>query len=251
MSPSGKRRLAEKIQGKTGTSQRRICKALKQHRSVQRYRPKVNEEERRLIKAMHKLAVRYKRFGYRRITVELKKQGWRVNAKRVHRLWKAEGLQLRKKRCKRKGTGNMGRNACHINRAEYPNHVWSYDFVAERTERGGRLRVLTVVDEFTRKCIAIKVCRKFRHLDLVDILSELFVAHGKPMAIRSDNGSEFRAKVVVDMLEAAGVKRLFVEPGSPWENGYIESFNGKLRDECLNGELFLSLADARYVVDKW
>lgn len=251
MSPSGKRRLADKVQGKTGNSQRRICKVLKQHRSVQRYRPKINEEERRLIKAMQKLAVRHKRFGYRRIAVELKKQGWRVNAKRVHRLWKAEGLQLRKKSRKRKSTGNMGQNACHIHRAEHPNHVWSYDFVAERTERGARLRVLTVVDEFTRKCIAIKVCRKFRHLDVVDILSELFIAYGKPMAIRSDNGSEFRAKVVVDMLEAAGVKKLFVEPGSPWENGYIESFNGKLRDECLNGELFLSLADARYVVDKW
>ena len=174
-----------------------------------------------------------------------------MNAKRVHRLWKAEGLQIRKKSRKRLSTGNSGHNACHIHKAEHANHVWSYDFVAERTERGGRLRVLTVVDEFTRKCIAIRVRRKFRQRDVVDILSELFDEHGKPAAIRSDNGSEFRSKVVVEMLESAGVKRLFVEPGSPWENGYIESFNGRLRDECLNGELFLSLADARYVVAKW
>jgi transposase InsO family protein len=228
-----------------------VCKVLNQHRSVQRYKPKINEEERRLIDAIHKMAVKYKRFGYRRITCELRKQGWRVNAKRVLRFWKVEGLQLRKKTRKRRGKDGSGQNACHIHKAEFPNHIWSYDFVEECTERGGKLRVLTIVDEFTRRCLAIEVSRKFRKLDVADILSGLFAQYGKPVAIRSDNGNEFRSKIVIGMLQDAGVERLFVEPGNPWENGYIESFNGKLRDECLNGELFLNLADARYVVNKW
>lgn len=251
MSPSGKRRLGDTIQQQTGISQRRVCRVLKQHRSVQRYKPKENPEERRLIDAIHRLSVKYKRFGYRRITRELKKEGWRVNAKRVHRLWKAEGLQIRKKQRKRIGLDNSGQNACHINTADYPGHVWSYDFVAERTHRGGKLRILTVVDEFTRECLAVEVRRKFRQGDLVKVLYRLFAEHGKPVAIRSDNGSEFRSRLVVEMLRSEGVARLFVAPGSPWENGYIESFNGRLRDECLNGELFLSLAEARYVVNRW
>lgn len=173
-----------------------------------------------------------------------------MNVKRVHRLWKAEGLQIRKKTRKRRRLGNSI-NACHRHRARYKNHVWSYDFVSDQTEGGGRLRLLNVVDEFTRECLTIEIHRHFTGQDVVQVLAELFAIRGCPGYIRSDNGPEFVCKAVRKWLEGSGVGTLFIEPGSPWENGYVESFNGKLRDECLNGELFLNLTEARYVVDRW
>ena len=199
---------------------------------------------------MHRLALCWPRYGYRRISVLLRKDGWRVNVKRLHRLWKQEGLQIRKKQRKRKRLGN-GQNACHRYRPEHKDHVWSYDFISDRTEKGGRLRMLNVVDEFTRECLTIEVARKFKGKDVVAILQELFAIRGRPKFIRSDNGPEFASEAVKKWLEASRVETLFIEPGSPWENGYIESFNGKLRDECLDGELFLSLAEARYIVERW
>ena len=223
---------------------------LGQARSTQRYANKVSEKDRRLIADMHRLAIRRPRYGYRRITVLLRREGWRVNVKRVHRLWKAEGLQIRRKARKRRHLGN-GRNACHRHRPTYKNHVWSYDFVSDRTEKGGRLRMLTVVDEFTRECLTIEVARKFKGKDVVEVLKELFAIRGRPKYIRSDNGPEFASKAVKNWLGKHKVETLFIEPGSPWENGYIESFNGKLRDECLDGELFLCLAEARYIVERW
>lgn len=180
----------------------------------------------------------------------LGQEGWRVNVKRVHRLWKAEGLQIRKKQGKRRRLGT-GENACHRRRPEHKDHVWAYDFVSERTEKGGRLRMLSIVDEYTRECLTIEAARHFTGGEVVEVLKDLFVIRGRPGFIRSDNGPEFAAKAVRKWLKASGVQTLFIEPGSPWENGYVESFNGKLRDECLNGELFLSLAEARYVVDRW
>jgi len=199
---------------------------------------------------MHRLALRWYRYGCRRITVLLRQEGWRVNLKRVHRLWKAEGLQIRKKQTKRRRLGNS-KNACHRHRPEHKDHVWSYDFLSDRTETGGRLRMLNIVDEFTRECLTIEVARKFKGKDVVGILQELFAIRGRPQYIRSDNGPEFVSKAVQKWLKDTGVQTLFIEPGSPWENGYIESFNGKLRDECLNGELFLSLAEAKYIVERW
>ena len=180
----------------------------------------------------------------------LRRDGWRLNVKRVHRLWKAEGLQIRRKQRKRRRLGD-GTNACHRHSPQHVDHVWSYDFVSERTERGGRLRLLNVVDEYTRECLAIEVSRHFTGTDVVELLKELFMVRGQPDYIRSDNGPEFTSKAVKKWLAASGVGTLFIEPGSPWENGYIESFNGKLRDECLNGELFLSLSEARYIVNRW
>jgi len=180
----------------------------------------------------------------------LRKEGWRVNVKRVHRLWKAEGLQIRKKARKRRRLGSSD-NACHRKKSMHKDHVWSYDFVSDRTEKGGRLRMLCVVDEFTRECLTIEVERKFKGKDVVEVLKDLFAIRGRPMFIRSDNGPEFASKAVRRWLEQSGIRTLFIEPGSPWENGYIESFNGKLKDECLNGELFLCLAEARYIVDRW
>ena len=173
-----------------------------------------------------------------------------MNVKRVHRLWKAEGLQIRKKQRKRRRLGNSN-NACDRHKAGHKDHVWSYDFVSDRTEKGGRLRLLNIVDEFTRECLTIEVARRFTGKKVVEVLKELFAIRGLPGFIRSDNGPEFACKAVKKWLKASGVGTLFIEPGSPWENGYIESFNGKLRDECLDGELFLSLAEARYIVDRW
>ena len=184
------------------------------------------------------------------MAVLLRKEKWRVNDKRVHRLWKAEGLQIRRKARKRRRIGTSV-NACHRRRPRYKDHVWGYDFVSERTERGGQLKMLNVVDEFTRECLTIEVARKFTGQDVVAVLSELFAIRGRPGYIRSDNGPEFACKAVRKWLKSCGIGTLFIEPGSPWENGYVESFNGKLRDECLNGELFLSLAEARYVADRW
>ncbi len=238
------------LRDRLGYSERSICGAIGQGRSTQRYENKVGEEEKRLIGDMHKLAMRRPRYGYRRITVLLRKDRWRVNAKRIHRLWKQEGLQIRKKARKRRRLGT-GANACHRKKPMHKDHVWSYDFVSDRTEKGGRLRMLSVVDEFTRECLTIEVARKFKGKDVVKILKELFAIRGRPKHIRSDNGPELASKAVRRWLERSGVGTLFIEPGSPWENGYIESFNGKLRDECLNGELFLCLAEAKYIVDRW
>ena len=238
------------LRDRLGYSRWRICRAIGQAWSSQRYEKKVNPEEPRLIKAMHRLAVQWPRFGYRRIAALLRKEGWRVNDKRVHRLWKAEGLQIRRKARKRRRMGTSG-NACHRRRPLGRDHVWSYDFVSERTESGGRLRLLNVVDEFTRECLTIEVRRHFTGRDVVAVLGELFAIRGRPRYIRSDNGPEFVCKAVKNWLASEKVGTLFIEPGSPWENGYVESFNGKLRDECLNGELFLNLAEARYVVDRW
>jgi transposase InsO family protein len=199
---------------------------------------------------MHRLAVKWPRFGYRRITALLHREGWRVNIKRVHRLWKSEGLQIRRKARKRRRIGTSD-NACDRRKPRHRDHVWSYDFVSDRTEGGGRLRMLTVVDEFTRECLTVEVRRSYTGQDVVRTLSELFAIRGRPRYIRSDNGPEFASKAVRKWLKKRQVKTLFIEPGSPWENGYIESFNGKLKDECLNGELFLNLTEARYVVDRW
>jgi transposase InsO family protein len=199
---------------------------------------------------MHRLALKWPRYGYRRIAVLLRKEHWPVNAKRIHRLWRAQGLQIRKKQRKRRRLGT-GENACHRHKPKHKNHVWSYDFVSDRTEKGGRLRMLNIVDEFTRECMAIEIRRHFTGQDVVAVLAELFLLRGRPKYLRSDNGPEFASKAVRKWLKRSEVDTLFIEPGAPWENGYIESFNGKLRDECLDGELFLSLAEARYVVDRW
>ena len=162
---------------------------------MQRYENKVGEEEKQLIADMHRLALHRPRYGYRRITVLLRKDRWRVNAKRIHRVWKQKGLQIRKKARKHRRNGT-GENVCHRRRPEYKDHVWSYDFVSDRTEKGGRLRILAVVDEFTRECLTIEVTRKFKGQDVVEVLDELFVIRGRPKFIRSDNGPEFASKAV-------------------------------------------------------
>ena len=200
--------------------------------------------------AIERLATRYGRYGYRRIRRMLVGEGWRVNVKRVWRIWRREGLKVPKKQPKR-GRLWLNDGSCVRLRPERANHVWSYDFVQDRTQDGRAFRMLCIIDEFTRRCLAIVVARRLRSDDVLHHLADLFVEHGPPEHIRSDNGPEFAAKAVRQWLGRLGVKTLFIEPGSPWENGYCESFNSKLRDELLNGEIFTSLREAEVLIESW
>ena len=196
------------------------------------------------------LAAQYGRYGYRRITALLQRKGWQVNHKRVERIWRQEGLKVPQKQPKR-GRLWLNDGSCVRLRPTHPNHVWSYDFMIDRTHDGRAIKMLTVIDEYTREALAIIVARKITSDDVLDCLTDLFVTYGPPEHIRSDNGSEFTAKAVRSWLERIGVKTLFIEPGSPWENGYNESFNGKLRDEVLNGEMFYTLREAQVIIERW
>lgn len=223
---------------------------LGQARSTQRRKPIIRSDEDALTSRIIELAHAFGRYGYRRIAALLKREGWRVNHKRVERIWRSAGLKV-PSRQKKRGRMWLNDGSCARHRAEYPNHIWSYDFVLDRTCDGRSLRFLTIVDEYTRECLSIGVSRHFKSHDVLEHLSEIFVERGVPDFIRSDNGSEFIAKALRQWLYRLGVKTLFIEPGSPWENGYIESFNGKLRDELLSGELFESLFEARVLTDRW
>ena len=208
------------------------------------------EKDKLLIDDMLELSLKHPRYGYRRITILLREDDWLVNFKRVYRLWCQEGLKIHRKQHKRLYAGSID-NSCDRKRPEYYNHVWSYDFLTERLENGRRLRLLVVIDEYTRECLAIDVARSFRGDDVVELLRYLFAVRGCPAYIRSDNGPEFVSEAVKRWLKTSCVETLYIAPGSPWENGYIESFNSKLRDELLNGELFLHIDELRYIADRW
>jgi len=199
---------------------------------------------------MTELACEYGRYGYRRITALLRQEGFRVNHKRVERLWRQEGLKVPKKQPKR-GRLWFNDGSCVRHRAEYPNHLWSYDFVFERTHDNKPLRILTIVDEYTRECLALRSDRKITSEDVIHTLADLFIQRGAPAYLRSDNGPEFTAKSIREWLEHLKVQTLFIEPGCPWENGYVESFNGKLRDELLNREIFYTLTEAEVLLERW
>jgi transposase InsO family protein len=231
-------------------SERRACRVLGQARSTQRQQPRVRPDEARLVTRIIELASEYGRYGYRRITALLRREGWRVNAKRVQRIWRQEGLKVPKRQPKR-GRLWLADGSCVRRRAERANHVWSYDFVFERTHDGRPMRMLTIVDEFTRECLAIDVERHLTSEDVMERLTDLFVRRGPPTYIRSDNGGEFTATAVRGWLDRLDVTTLYIEPGSPWENGYIESFNGKLRDELLDREIFYTLTEARVLTERW
>lgn len=231
-------------------AERRTCQVLGQPRSTQRYQAQVRGDEEALTKTIVRLARKYGRYGYRRITALVRIEGWHVNHKRVERIWRREGLKVPKKQPKR-GRLWINKDSCVRLRPDHRNHVWAYDFVATRTHDGRPLRLLTIVDEYTRECLAIEVARHLRADDVLHRLAELFLQHGRPEHIRSDNGPEFTAKAVRQWLNQLGVGTLFIEPGSPWENGYNESFNGKLRDELLNGEIFYTLREAQVLIEWW
>ena len=231
-------------------SERRACRALGQHRSTQRKVPRGREDEEALTTDLVELARQYGRYGYRKISALLRDAGWVVNDKRVERIWRQEGLKVPARQPKR-GRLWFGDGSCVRLRPERRDHVWAYDFVEERTHDGRKFRTLNVVDEFTHECLAIRVARKLKATDVIDVLSDLFILRGVPNHIRSDNGPEFIAKAVQKWIVTVGANTAYIAPGSPWENGYVESFNARFRDELLDGEIFYSLREAEIIIESW
>ena len=231
-------------------SERRICRTLGQHRPTQRKVPRGRDDEERLTADIIELTRQYGRYGYRRVTSMLGDAGWHVNHKRVERIWKREGLKVPQKQPKRARLW-FNDGSCVRLRPERPNHVWSYDFVHDRTHDGRASRTLNIIDEFTKEALMIRVDRKLNSTNVVDALTDLFILRGPPAYIRSDNGPEFIAQSVRDWIAAVGARTAYIEPGSPWENGYCESFNARFRDELLNGEIFYTLKEARVVIEDW
>ena len=232
-------------------SERRACQVLGQARTTQRRDLSLLSDEKELTHDIIDLATRYGRYGYRRITALLNNnRGWKVNHKRVERIWRREGLKVPKKQPKR-GRLWLNDGSCVRLRPEHKDHVWSYDFMIDRTTNGKAFKVLNIIDEYTRECLATLVDRKIKADDVIDQLFNLFVFRNIPEHLRSDNGPEFTARAVRKWLTRLGVKTLFIEPGSPWENGYIESFNGKMRDELLDREIFNTLTEAKVLINQW
>ena len=224
---------------------------LGQARTTQRHKVTAPSDEEELTRDIIALASRYGRYGYRRITALLRNErGWRVNHKRVERIWRREGLKVPQKQPKR-GRLWLNDGSCIRLRPEHKDHVWSYDFVIEHTANGKAFKILNIIDEYTRESVGVKVERKIKAQDVIDKLFDLFIFRGIPEHIRSDNGPEFTAKAVRKWLNRLGVKTLFIERGSPWENGYIESFNGKMRDELLDREVFTTLREAQLLIEGW
>lgn len=231
-------------------SERQACRAIGQPRSTQRYTKRIPEDEEILRQRVVELASNYGRYGYRRVTALLRNEGWIVNHKRIERIWRQEGLKVPQKQPKRSRLWLNDGSIVRL-RPEFPKHVWSYDFMQARTRNGVPFRILNVIDEYTRECLSVTAARRLTHQDVLKVLARLFVQYGVPVHLRSDNGSEFTAKKVRNWLARLQVKPLFIEPGSPWENGYIESFNGKMRDELLDREIFYSLKEAQVMLEMW
>lgn len=229
-------------------SERHGCALVGIARSSFRYAPRPRVGETVLVERIRRLATEHPAYGYRRITAVLRREGSPVNKKRVHRIWKAEGLQALRRRPRKRRRGPPGDV---IRRAGHPNHVWTYDFIEDRTERGGKLRMLTVLDEYTRESLAIRVERSIKAERVIETLEWLFLTKGAPQHMRSDNGPELVAKAVQDWLVKNGCRTIYIEPGSPWENPYIESFHGTFRRECLDRYAFVSGREAQEIVAAW
>ena len=238
------------LQQRFDVSERLACKVTGQSRSVQRYIPTQTHDEDELTRAIVGLASEFGRYGYRRITALLNHQGFEVGKDRVQRIWRREGLKVPKKQRPR-GRLWLNDGSCVRLRAQHANHVWSYDFVHHITHDGRSLRMMTLVDEYSREALAIRVARRLGSMQVIETLADAMVVKGVPQFIRSDNGPEMTALEVKRWLQEVGSKTLFIEPGSPWENGYCESFNGKLRDEFLDGEIFYSLKEAQVLTEQW
>ena len=200
--------------------------------------------------AVTRLASQYGRYGYRRVHALLGAEGWRVSHSRVLRIWRREGLKVPHKQPRRSRLW-LNDGSCIRLSPQHSNHVWSWDFVFDRTRDGRTLKLMVVIDEFTRRCLAIHVARRIRSKEALEVFADLMVEHGVPKHIRSDNGLEMVAEELRDWLQHMGTKTAYIEPGSPWENGYCESFNGRLRDELLNGEIFYTLKEAQVVIEHW
>ena len=248
MSPQAKRNAVQHLVVEEEYSQRRACQLVGISRSSARYSPKPRSGETVFKEQVRQLANQHPNYGYRRITAILRREGSPINHKRVQRIWQSEGLQLPRRKLRRRRCGPRGEV---IHKAQYPNHVWSYDFLEEHTVKGKRLRILAVIDEFTRECLALLVDRSITSHEVVDLLDWLFLVYGKPQHIRSDNGPELVAKKVQSWLAEQGCGTIYISPGSPWENAYIESFIGKLRKECVDRYLFYTLKETRRILEDW
>ncbi len=250
MTAEQRRQAARHLQDTFGVSERRACRVLGQPRSTQRQEPKAPEEEERLVVRLLELVRRHPRFGYRRIWALLRREGWRVNRKRVYRLWRKQGLKVPRKQRKKRRLGSSV-NSCVRRPAEYKDHVWAWDFLHDRTADGGPLKWFTLVDEYTRECLALEVRRGMTARAVSVVLAGVVRERGAPKHIRSDNGPEFIARVIRAWMSEAGLETLYIEPGAPWENGYAESFNSKVRDELLNAEEFANLLEAGVLGKAW
>ena len=250
MSPAARRNSVAHVREVYRVSERRACRVIRISRSSQRYQVRSGDVEVPLTQRVVTLATQYGRYGYRRITALLRREGWRVNHKRVERIWRREGLKVPPRHPKR-GRLWLNDGSCVRLRPEYPEHVWSYDFMRECTHNGRPFRILNVIDEYTRECLATRVARQLTVEDVQECLTTLFCQRGIPMHLRSDNGPEFTARKIRKWLNELGTSTLFIEPASPWENGYVESFNGKMRDELLNREIFYTLEEARVLIEAW
>lgn len=231
-------------------SQRRACRALGQLRTTQRYESAPDPFKTILRDRVVELATQYGRYGYKTVTGLLNMEGWDVGKDRVYTIWREEGLKVPQKQPKRRRLWLNDGSSIRL-RPMHRNHVWSYDFVADRTRDGRPFRILNVIDEYSRECLASFVARRIRSQDVVFVLADLFLKHGVPTHIRSDNGPEFVAKKLLAWFKTLEVKPLFIEPGSPWENGYCESFNGKMRYCFLDGEIFYTLLEAKILIERW
>lgn len=249
-SPARRREAVALAQRTCAVSERRACRSINQPRSTQRYAPRVADDEAKLVKHMHVLVRLHPRYGYRRIRALLRQDGWRMNLKRVHRLWRREGFKVPRRQHKKRRLGHAG-NGILRHRPEHKNHVWTWDFIHDRDERGRPMKWFSLVDEYTRECLALEVERGLTSRAVIDIVAQVVLIRGAPRYIRSDNGPEFIAMAIRSYLEAAKIGTLYIAPGSPWENGYVESLHGKLRDELLNAELFADLRAAKALGAAW
>jgi putative transposase len=248
VSPPMKREGVEVLMKGRGQSQRRACELVGIGRSSCRYTPKLREGELALRKRIRELASAHREYGFGQIFQVLDREGCKANHKRLYRLWKSEKLQLPRRSVKKRGPGPKGEV---LQKAEHINHVWSYDFMEDRTANSRRLRILNVMDEYTTESLAIRIGPSMSSARVISVLEWLVATRGAPEYMRSDNGPEFIAKSVRSWLDRHGCKTIFIKPGSPWENPYIESFNGKLRTECLNRHVFMNGKEAQEIVEKW
>jgi putative transposase len=248
VSPSAKRRAVRWLEEEGWGGKAPTCRALGLARSGAYYLPSESVESRRLRKEIIALSQAHPRYGYRRITALLRRADWVVNPKRVARVRRQEGFQVSKRQRKMR---RVGASTAVRQRATQPNQVWSWDFVEDQTERGSKLRMLTLIDEYTRQCLAVHVAWSIRAVDAITVVEAAMERHGVPEHLRSDNGPEFIAYAIADWLKDKKVKAIYIKPGSPWENGHIESFHDKFRDECLNREIFGSLLEAKVLVEQW
>jgi putative transposase len=238
------------VQTQLHQPERRVCRVLGQARSTQRYKPVEREDEQRIVRRLHELARQHPRRGYRLMCGMLRLEGFRVNFKRVHRLWRCEGFKVPQKQHKRRRLGHS-ENGILRRRADRKDHVWCLDFIHDTDERNRPIKWLSVVDEYTRECVALEPGRSITAADVVEVLTELFMIRGVPTHIRSDNGPEFVASAIKRLAEITGVENLYIAPGSPWENGYAESFHSRLRDELLNAEVFADVREAKALAAAW